>query len=127
MSIDDFLGDRHRDQLLTTSEELTLIEREINKRRLIGAEIHVRLFERLQAVDAELLCLQPEHAHAPDVQRLTRAPLEQRRAAILQQIDEELTGRWRDLQQLEAERRRLGREQREEVQRYERHTGTYDR
>ena len=125
VSIDDLLHNMHRDKVLTTTEELTLVELEINKRRLVGAELHVRLFERLQVLNEQILRLQPEHENAPDPHHALRDPLERERRTVERLIDEELRGRWQDLQPLEAERRRLLREDREQQQRYERHTGDY--
>jgi hypothetical protein len=126
VSIDDLLHNVHADKVRTTSDELSLVELEINKRRLVGAELHVRLFERLQLLNEQILRLQPEHEGAPDAHHVVREPLERERRKVEQDIDAELTSRWRDLQPLEAERRRLLREEREEHQRYERHAGAYD-
>ena len=125
MSIDELLHNVHADKVRTTSDELTLVELEINKRRLVGAEVHVRLFERLQFLNAQILRMLPENEAGPDPLRVLREPLERERRKVERDIDAELTSRWRDLQPLEAERRRLLREQREEHQRYERHTGEY--
>jgi hypothetical protein len=125
MSIDDLVHNLHRDKVLTTSEELTLVELEINKRRLVGAELHVRLFDRLQLLNEQILRLAPEHEFAADPHHGVRDPLERERRTVERAIDEELAARWRDLQPLEAERRRLLREDHEQHQRYERHTGDY--
>ena len=125
MTIDDLLGNMHRDKTRTIDEQLRLVEREIATRRLVSAETVVNLFGQLSELREQILKLQPEHENAPDLHRATREPLERERRLLEREVQEELRNRWRDQQELGREHRELTREQAEELQRYERHTGDY--
>ncbi len=126
VSIDDLLGNLHRDRTSTVEEQLVALEREIAKRRLVSAETLVTLFGQISELRGQILRLLPEYEFAPDPNRAIREPLERERRELERELQEELRNRWRDQQDLRREHRELSREFKEEVQRYDRHTGTYD-
>ncbi|HEY4360275.1 MAG TPA: hypothetical protein VGN17_04880 [Bryobacteraceae bacterium] len=126
MSIDDLLGKLHEDRAGTIEDQLTALEREIAKRRLVSAETVVTLFGQIGELRAQILKLLPEHEFAPDPNRAIREPLERERRELERELQEELRDRWRDQQELRREHRQLTREHTEEAQRYERHTSSYD-
>src|SRR5262249_36151766 len=123
--IDDLLRGLHEDRTGTVEEQLSSLEREISKRRLVSAETVVTLFGQIGELRQQILRLLPEHKEAPDQRRAEREPLERERRQLERELQEELRNRWRDLQDLHREHRQLTRERTEELQRYERHTGHY--
>ena len=125
MSIDDLLRDLHEDRAGTVEEQLRAVEQDIARRRLVSAETVTTLFGQLGELRQEILQLLPPEG-AADVHRVVREPLEREHRLVERELQVELRNRWRDLQELRREHRHLAREHREELQRYERNTGTYE-
>ncbi len=123
--LDEVLLGLHRDKLVTISEQLLQLERDIAHRRLIGAEHTARLFEHIEDLTTDINRLLPEHALATDPHRVIRQGLERERRELQREITDELIHRWRDLERLKAEQRTLARERNNEILQYEQHHTNY--
>jgi hypothetical protein len=78
----------------------------------------VSVYERIAEVTARILRLLPEHENAPDPHERDRHLLERERRDLQRELDEELRSRWRDVQALKEEQRRLRNERTAELQSY---------
>lgn len=108
--LDDLLGTLHEDSTGQLEDQLSLVEREIMRRRLVSAEIATTLFDRIRELNDEILLLLPEGSHSVDVRGEERRGLERERRLLERELRDELVGRWRDLQELRKEHRALLRE-----------------
>src|SRR5690349_13185803 len=120
MDLDDLLGSVHRDRITSLRRQLDAVALEINTRRLVSADHHLNLREQLADVRRGVLRLLPENAFAADPHLILREGLLRESRTLEQEITDELRQRWRDLQALRSEQRRLREELLEELARYER-------
>lgn len=124
--LDDLLGTLHDDKTERFDDRLSRIEREIMRRRLISAENTTNLFDTIRGLSEDIMRLLPESEHTFDLHRKERTTLEAERRALERELRDELSSRWRDLQALRREQRELQDELRGHQQRYEQFMKDYD-
>lgn len=106
-NLDDLLGSLHQEKTNELSDQLALLEREVNTRRLVSAETTILLYDQITELTRQILLLLPEHEDAPDPHRNQRNLLEKERRALEGQLREEVRNRWRDIQELQREARSI--------------------
>jgi len=126
VNLDDLLGTLHRDRITSLRRQLDAVAREINTRRLVSAEHHLNLYEQVRHIDEGVLRFLPQNEWSADPHLILRDGLLRERRALEQEITDELRQRWRDLQALHAEQRRLHEELLEEFAQYERQSRIYE-